>query len=45
MGYKIKEISVEWFNDEQSKINPITDSFKMLMEIIRIRNLHKKTKF
>jgi len=45
IGYKIKEISVEWFNDEQSKINPIIDSFKMLLEIVRIRNLHKKTKF
>jgi dolichyl-phosphate beta-glucosyltransferase len=41
LGYKIKEISVEWFNDEQSKISPIKDSIKMLREILKIRKLHK----
>jgi len=41
MGYKIKEIPVEWYNDDRSKVHPIKDSLKMLIEIMRIRNLHK----
>lgn len=45
LGLKIDEISVEWYNDEQSKINPIKDSLKMLIEILKIRKLHKSTIF
>jgi dolichyl-phosphate beta-glucosyltransferase len=40
LNYKIKEIAVEWFNDERSTVNPITDSAKMFLEILRIRRLH-----
>jgi len=40
-GYKIKELPVEWHNDDRSKVNPITDSLKMLNEIIRIRKIHR----
>ncbi|OGU57597.1 MAG: hypothetical protein A2X64_09105 [Ignavibacteria bacterium GWF2_33_9] len=42
LGLKIKEISVEWYNDEQSKISPIKDSLKMLFEILEIKKLHKQ---
>lgn len=42
LGYKTKEIAVEWYNDERSKVNPVTDSIKMLFEIIKIRKIHKK---
>lgn len=41
MGFKIKEIPVEWYNDDRSKVHPIKDSMKMLIEIMRIRKLHK----
>lgn len=41
MGFKIQEIPVEWYNDDRSKVHPIKDSFKMLIEIMRIRKLHK----
>lgn len=41
MGFKIKEIPVEWYNDDRSKVHPIFDSLKMLIEIMRIRKLHK----
>lgn len=41
MNFKIAEVSVEWYNDERSKVNPITDSFKMLAEILRIKRLHR----
>lgn len=41
LNYKVKEVAVEWYNDERSKVNPITDSLKMLLEIIKIRGLHR----
>lgn len=41
LNYKIIEIPVEWYNDERSKVNPITDSTKMFLEILKIRNLHR----
>lgn len=41
LKYKIKEIPVEWYNDERSKVNPVTDSIKMFLEILKIRKLHK----
>lgn len=40
-NYKIAEVPVEWYNDAKTKVNPITDSTKMLMEIFKIRKLHK----
>ncbi len=40
LDFKIKELPVEWHNDERSKVNPITDSMRMLNEIIRIRKIH-----
>lgn len=40
-NYKIAEIPVEWHNDKKSKINPIKDSLKMFIEILKIRKLHK----
>ena len=40
-GFKIKEVSVEWYNDERSKLDPIKDSIRMFVEILKIRRLHK----
>lgn len=40
LSYKIKEIPVEWYNDERSKVHPIKDSYRMFKEILKIRNLH-----
>jgi dolichyl-phosphate beta-glucosyltransferase len=39
-GYKIDEVPVEWYNDDRSKVNPITDSISMLIEIFKIKKLH-----
>jgi dolichyl-phosphate beta-glucosyltransferase len=36
-GFKTVEIPVEWANDDRSKINPLTDGFRMLTEMIRVR--------
>ena len=39
LGYTIKEVPVRWSNREESKINPLLHSFKMLIDLIRIRML------
>lgn len=39
--YKIAEIPVLWFNDGKSTVNPIKDSTKMLIEIFKIKRLHR----
>jgi glycosyltransferase involved in cell wall biosynthesis len=36
-GLKMTEVAVEWANDDRSKINPITDGFKMFYELLAIR--------
>ena len=36
-GLKVKEVPVEWAHDDRSKINPVTDGFKMFMEMLKIR--------
>lgn len=41
-NYKIAEVPVEWYNDSKTKVNPLIDSTKMLIEIFRIRMLHNK---
>ncbi len=41
LDLNIKETPVEWYNDERSKVDPIKDSAKMFIEILKIRNLHK----
>lgn len=40
-GYKIDEIPVEWYNDKRSRVHPIRDSWKMLLEIMKIKRLHR----
>jgi len=39
-GYRIKEIAIEWYNDERSTVGAVTDSAKMFWELLRIRKLH-----
>src|SRR6185436_16285286 len=34
---KTAEIPVEWANDDRSKINPLTDGFRVFWEMLRIR--------
>lgn len=41
-GYKMKEIAIEWYNDERSTVDTAS-SFKALMELLRVRKLHKGT--
>lgn len=37
MGYKIIEVPVVWQNDAKTKVNLMTDIFKSLIDLIRIR--------
>jgi len=36
-GYQIAEVPVRWRNNEASKVNPITDSFRMFCDLLRIK--------
>ncbi|MFQ5962695.1 MAG: dolichyl-phosphate beta-glucosyltransferase [Candidatus Scalinduaceae bacterium] len=36
-GYRIKEVPIIWYNSPKSKVNPLTDPLKMLLDLLRIR--------
>jgi len=40
-GYKIKEVAVEWYNDERTTVGALSDSAQMFFELLRIRGLHR----
>jgi len=40
-GYKVKEVAVEWSNDERTTVGALSDSARMFLELLRIRNLHR----
>ena len=40
LGYKIKEVPVIWYNNNDSKVNFIDDSIKMFIDLIKIRLIH-----
>ena len=40
-GYKIKEVPVNWYHVEGSKVNLLRDSIKMLFEVLKIRFVYK----
>jgi len=37
MGFRIKEVPVKWMNSPQSRVRIIKDSFRMLLDLLRIR--------
>ena len=41
LGFTVAELPVTWVNDEASKINAMSDGFKMLGEALTARRLHK----
>lgn len=45
LGFRVKEIPVNWMDSPRSKVNPIVDSFKMLVELARIRLNDLKGKY
>ena len=44
-GYRIKEVPIVWENSPLSKVSPVTDSFKMLFDILSIKKLHERTEY
>src|SRR5206468_1795359 len=38
---KIKEVAIEWYNDERTTVGALTDSFKMIFELLKIKRLHR----
>lgn len=37
LGYGIKEVPVVWYNNEQSRVNPVTDASRMLLDLFQLR--------
>ena len=37
LGYRVKEVPVTWINYPASKVNPVTDSLRMLLDLFFIR--------
>lgn len=37
MGFKIREVPIEWHHHKTDRVSPIKDSLRMLIDIIRIR--------
>lgn len=37
MGYKINEIPISWYYAEDSKVSPITDTYHMFLDILKIK--------
>lgn len=44
LEYTMKEIPVEWYNDDRSTLNPVSDSIRMFRELLKIRSLHRDMK-
>jgi dolichyl-phosphate beta-glucosyltransferase len=40
-GLVIEQVPVEWYNDNRSTVDPVKDSIRMLVELFKIKNLHK----
>lgn len=43
LGYRVKEVPVDWRHVDASKTNLISDSWRMLVNIFQIRNWHAYT--
>ncbi len=37
LGYRVVEVPVIWVNDPSSRVDPVTDSFRMLVDLARLR--------
>ena len=44
-GYKIKEVPVQWLYVETRRVNPITDSIKGVIDLIKIKKNAQKGKY
>ena len=44
LGYKIAEVPITWTDSPKSKVNPLTDSAKMFLDVMRVRWMHRGIK-
>jgi len=43
-GLPVSEVAVNWYDSTSTRVNLLTDPFKMLRDMLRIRGLHRSTK-
>jgi dolichyl-phosphate beta-glucosyltransferase len=41
LGYTVEEVPINWVNQAGSKVNLVTDSLKMLIDVLRIKWIHR----
>ncbi|MBI2995624.1 MAG: glycosyltransferase family 2 protein [Candidatus Melainabacteria bacterium] len=41
LGYKIKEVGVNWYHVEDSKVSMLRDSIKMFLEVLKVRFIYQ----
>lgn len=41
LKFSIDQVAVEWYNDERTTVNPLTDATRMFFELLSIRKLHR----
>lgn len=41
LNLKIDQVAVEWYNDERTTVNPLTDATRMFFELLSIKKLHR----
>ena len=44
-GYKVKEVPVQWHYGAKTKVNPLLDSARMFMDVLRVRLNHWRGKY
>lgn len=37
LGYRVVEVPVTWINDPSSRVHPVSDSLRMLVDLVRLR--------
>ena len=37
LGFRLKEVPIEWYHDPQSSVSPVFDAARMLVDVIRLR--------
>lgn len=40
---KIEQVSIEWYNDQRTKVHPVRDSFNMFIELLKIKKIHSNS--
>lgn len=41
LGLTISQLPVEWYNDDRTTVNPLTDASRMFFELLSIKRLHR----